>query len=312
MDKDIILIGNPIAGGSALKKIKKAVSILENNGFNVKLLLTTKKGDAQSFAEQITSEASLSTSISPLVIAAGGDGTYNEVANGLVYSDIAMAILPLGTTSVLAKELNVPEDLESAIHIALHKKAQTVHLGKITFTEDRLKSQTLSDFNSPFVTRYFILMAGIGFDAEAVLNTSERIKKISGKFAYIFSGIKTLINYNPSPLLLRYNSHEISGYSAIIGKASCYGGDFKITPDANLKDPNFYVFLISKKGRMNLLKHALPIILKKNRYYSKDINYFKTERIEIDGDAPIQIDGDYIGRLPAKIEIVTNALKLIY
>jgi YegS/Rv2252/BmrU family lipid kinase len=325
MDKDIILIGNPIAGGGALRKIKKAVLILENKGFKVRLFLTAKKGDAQFFAERIASDTSL-VHAPTLVIAAGGDGTYNEIANGLAYSNIPMAILPLGTTSVLAKELNIREDIESALQIALHGKRQTIHMGKITFTEDRgqktedrgqrtedrVKSRPLSDPNCSLVTRYFILMAGIGFDAEAVLNVNERIKKISGKFAYILSGIRALINYNPSQILLRFDSNEISGYNAIIGKASCYGGNFKITPDASLKDPNFYVFLMHKKGRINLIREAFSIILKKTRIHSEDVSYFKSNKIEIDGDAPIQIDGDYIGRLPAKLEIVTDALKLIY
>lgn len=311
MDKDIILIGNPIAGGGALKKIKKAVVILENKGFKVRLFLTAKKGDAQFFAERIASDTSLAHAPT-LVIAAGGDGTYNEVANGLAYSNIPMAILPLGTTSVLAKELNISEDLESALQIALHGKRHKIHMGKITFREDRVKSRPLSDPNCFLVTRYFILMAGIGFDAEAVLNVNEKIKKISGKFAYILSGIRALINYNPSAILLRYDSNEISGYNAIVGKASCYGGNFKITPDASLKDPNFYVFLMRKKGRINLIREAFSIILKKTRIHSEDVSYFKSNKIEIDGDAPIQIDGDYIGRLPAKLEIVTDALKLIY
>lgn len=316
--KKIILIGNPIAGGGALKKIMKAKKILDKKGLDVKLLLTSKKGDAEEFARQINLEQksiealgqkklldsktfSAPINSSLLVIAAGGDGTYNEVANGLIYSDIPMAILPLGTTSVLAKELKIPNNINKALDIALKGNIHTVHLGKITCT-----------YHSSSITRYFLLMAGIGFDAEAVYRVNDRIKKISGKLAYILSGLKILFSYKPSTTLIKYNSNEKSGYSAIIGKASCYGGNFKITPDARLTDPRFFIFITHKKERIDLLKLALSIILKRDIRFKRDISYSEAEEIFIKGQAPIQIDGDFLGWTPAKINIVKDALRLVY
>jgi len=296
MTKNIILIGNPIAGGGALKKIKKAVNILEKKGFNVRLMLTAQKGDADSFARQIIPEGQGEL----LVIAAGGDGTYNEVANGLAHSNIPMAILPLGTTSVLAKELNMPEDLEKALNIALNGKVQTIHLGRIT----------CKTHNSKLLTRHFLLMAGIGFDGETVYGVNERIKKITGKGAYILSGLKTILRYNPSQITLKYNSEQKSGYNVIIGKASCYGGDFKVTPDAKLTEPFFYVFLMHQKCRLNLIRY-ISGILNKSHLKLKDISYFRASEIEIEGNAHIQIDGDYLGTTPAKIDVVPDALQLI-
>ncbi|MCL4457798.1 MAG: diacylglycerol kinase family lipid kinase [Nitrospirae bacterium] len=299
--KNIILIGNPIAGGGALKKIKRAVALLEGRGCNVNLMLTARKGDAEAFAREITQQSAVGGQRSELlVIAAGGDGTYNETANGLVYSDIPMAILPLGTTSVLAKELKIPDGLENALDVALNGKIQTIHLGKITCTRHSLH-----------VSRHFILMAGIGFDGDTVYSVNEKLKKISGKGAYIFSGIKTLFKYNPSRIILKMKTpnSELIGYAAIVGKASCYGGEFKITPDASLFEPYFYVFVTHNKRRLNLLKHIAEIAAGKHPH-SKDISYFKTSEIEIDGNAHIQIDGDYLGMTPAKIEIKQNALRL--
>jgi YegS/Rv2252/BmrU family lipid kinase len=299
LTKDIILIGNPIAGGGSLKKIKMAVNILENWGFDVRLMLTAQKGDAESFARQIGQESEI-RSQECLVIVAGGDGTYNEVANGLAHSNIPMAILPLGTTSVLAKELKIPSTIERALNIALDGKVQTIHLGRIT-------CRTL---NSKLLTRHFLLMAGIGFDGEAVYGVNERIKKITGKGAYILSGLKTILRYNPSQITLKYDSQQKSGYNAIIGKASCYGGDFKVTPDAKLTEPFFYVFLMHQKGRFNLIRYISGII-KGSHLKLKDISYFRASEIEIQGNAHIQIDGDYLGTTPAKIDVVPDALKLI-
>lgn len=323
MTRDIILIGNPVAGGGALKKIKQAVSILKNKGFTVNLMLTAQKGDAESFTKQISTRYKALKSNSPsLVIAAGGDGTYNEVANGLIHSNIPMAVLPLGTTSVLAKELNIPNDIKTSLDIALNGKAQTVHLGRITYTavssqksefknqESQVKSQGLNSSYSSFVTRYFLLMAGIGFDGETVYNVNPYIKKIIGKGAYIFSGLKTILKYKPTIINLKYNSKQSSGYNVIVGKASCYGGNFKITPDARLADPYLYIFVMHQSGRFNLIRYISGIINKSHLKF-KDISYFKASEIEIEGNAHIQIDGDYLGTTPAKIDVVPNALQLI-
>ncbi len=313
MTKNIVLIGNPIAGGGALKKIKKAVNILKNRGYDVNLMLTAKKGDAEAFAKQISSESPLPPFSKGgeggiLVIAAGGDGTYNEVANGLVYSNIPMAILPMGTTSVLAKELKIPKNINKAIDTALNGKITKVHLGRITYTENRSQESEIRN-------RHFFLMAGIGFDGEAVYGVNKKIKKYTGKGAYILSGIKALIKYNPLPITLinkepETNGQKITTYAAIIGKAARYGGNFKITPNASLTEPFFYVFAIHKKGRLNMLKY-MSAIATCCHLRLKDISYFKTSKIRIEGNAHIQIDGDYVGKTPTEINISKDALMLI-
>jgi YegS/Rv2252/BmrU family lipid kinase len=336
--KNIILIGNPIAGGGALKKIKKVVNILEKKGFNVRLMLTAKRGDAELFARQISSEfgvqnlelkdnnnSRLKTHNSELlVIAAGGDGTYNEVANGLIYSNIPMAILPMGTTSVLAREFKIPLTIEKALDTVLNGRIQKVHLGRITCNKSD-RSSSFIDANltishepstiSHTVTRHFLLMAGIGFDGEVIFSLNEKIKKYFGKVAHILGAIKSLIKYNPSPITLlspehKTESQEITAYTATISKASCYGGNFKITPDAALTEPFFYVFATHKKGRLNTLRYVLGIIIGRHLQF-KDISYFKTSKVKIEGDAYIQIDGDYIGKTPAEIDISKDALMLI-
>lgn len=303
----ILLIGNPVAGGNALSKIEKAAKIIVSRGFDVRLILTGKRGDAELFAKQIgsefgdrSSESGSNKNSKLLVIAAGGDGTYNEVANGLVHSGIPMAILPLGTTSVLARELGFPTRMEKAIDISLNGEIHSVHIGKIILTAQ-----------VPNVTRFFLLMAGIGFDGEVVFRVNETIKRYSGKGAYILSGLKSLFAYNPEPIIIKDKTFLLSGYTAIVGKASCYGGDFKITPDARLTEPCFYIFITHRKGRSDMIRYVSGI-LKRSHLKFTDISYFKSSEVEIEGNANIQIDGDYIGRAPAKIEIVPDALKMVF
>lgn len=289
--KNIIIIGNPIAGGGALRRIEKAARICETRGHNVQVLLTTRRGDAERFAREIASEKRNDV----LVVAAGGDGTYNEVANGLVRSSIPMAILPMGTTSVLAKEMDMPGDIERATDMVLNGQIQSIHLGRIT---------------TPVVTRYFLLMAGIGFDGEVVGKINEKIKRTAGRSAYILSGLSVLFTYRPAPLTVTGKDISLMGYATIVSNAACYGGTFKVAPDARLTDPSFYVFVTHKKGRLSLLRYVAGILGGFHLSF-KDITYFKTEELTIEGNAPIQIDGDYIGNTPAKIEIARHALRLV-
>lgn len=321
MLKKIVLIGNPVAGGGAEDKIKKAAELIRGRGFNVRLMLTRKKGDAESFAKEISQESDTPLNKGGqrgvLVIAAGGDGTYNEVANGLVYSGIPMAILSLGTTSVLAKEINMPEDIQSAVDIALNGRVETIHLGKITYTELRIRSSELKDNtqlktqNPKFLTRYFLLMAGIGFDGQVVFGVNENIKRHTGKGAYILSGLKTFLTYNPNLLTIEGDSFSAHSYTAIISKASYYGGKFRITPDARLTDPWFYVFFTHKKSRLALLRYVAGV-LGGHHLSFKDTGCIKINTISVEGSAHIQIDGDYLGTTPAKIELAKDALKLVF
>ena len=307
MRKKIILIGNPVAGRGAAGRIARAVDMIKSRGFKVRLMLTGRKGDAELFSKEIFKDQSgiPDTQPVPLIIAAGGDGTYNEVINGIAYSDIPMAILPLGTTNVLARELDIPEVMEKALDIALGGKVQNVCLGKIT-----LSAQVSGvSCQGSGITRYFLLMAGIGFDGEAVYGIKSRIKRYSGKGAYIWSGLKTFMFWNPDKLTFNIDGKLCEGYSAIICNAAKYAGHFKVAPDAKLQEPSLYAFIMQGRKRSDILRYVSGII-RGNHLKFSDMTYQKAEKIEINGNACIQIDGDYFGKTPATIEIVPDALKL--
>ncbi|MBI3378109.1 MAG: diacylglycerol kinase family lipid kinase [Nitrospirae bacterium] len=323
MKQTIFLIGNPAAGRNALRKINEATAIIKNKGHNVEMLLTGKRGDAESFARQISSEFRVKSSelrndknlelitlnSKLLIIAAGGDGTYNEVINGIACTNIPMAILPLGTTNVLAKELNIPEDVEKAVDIALNGKIHTICLGKITSNPP--SPPGLAPRSGAGVTRHFLLMAGIGYDGETVYGIKKGLKKYSGKGAYILSGLKTLMRWAPDKLTFTMDGKSCEGYSAIICKTSKYAGNFRIAPDADIKNADFYAFIMHGKNRLNIFRYVSGIITKRHLKF-KDITYLQIKNMEITGNAHIQIDGDYFGMTPARIEIVPDAMRLVY
>ncbi len=300
MKSSIILIFNPTAKKASGRKIIRASHFLKSRGYNVEVLFTEKKGHAESLARDAIKESP------SLIIAAGGDGTFNEVINGIAGSEVPMAILPLGTTNVLSKEIGVPEDIESALEVALKSTPKTVSLGKISgIYENQFTG------HSSLVTRYFVLMAGIGFDGEAVLGVNEILKKFSGKGAYIYSGIKTLSRFKPSELFFDIDGKTYSGYTAIIGKAAKYGGNYRITPDARLPDPFLYVCLFKGKSCLDILRYAFGILMGRHLRF-RDVEYVKATTVEVKGNAHIQIDGDYFGKTPARVEIVPNIVRIIF
>lgn len=294
MKPPVVLIANPEAKGASRQKIQKAVELLRAAGHDVVVRLTGKRGDAEEFARS-ASQGELS-----FLLAAGGDGTFNEVMNGIANAGTKMAILPMGTTNVLAKELGVPENLEGAVRVALTGKEHSISLGSITFTPH----------SSP-VTRYFCLMAGIGFDGEAVYGINSAVKKYWGKGAYILSGLKTLAGYFPGELTFVVNGLIVTGYSAIIGKASKYGGNFRITPDAKLLSPDLYVYIMHGNRPSDIVRYVYGILAGKHLRL-KDITYLRANSVSVEGSAHIQIDGDYLGTTPATITVVPDAIKLIY
>jgi len=290
------LIINPIAGNRTFKSIKRIENRLKEK-VSLKTHITEKRGDAFLFAQQVSDV--------DLIVVAGGDGTFNEVINGLMNSknDVAVAFLPLGTTNVLAKELGIPEDIDAAIEVALNSPAKSVSLGRIVIHGDQ-----------PSLARYFCLMAGIGFDGESVFRVGNHlIKRVWGKGAYILSGLKTWFRYSPSLIRVKTPDGIFEGYSAIIGKASCYGGYYRVTPMANLTEPFLDLCLFKGRGRKDIVRYVYGVITGRHLGFH-DIIYKKYKEIEVtsEGTVHVQVDGDYLGILPACLDVIPDAIRIVW
>ncbi len=287
----VIIVYNPAARKASAANIDRATMFLGREGYEVEVLRTERKDHARQLAAE-----SLGRKPS-LVIAAGGDGTINEVINGLAWSDTPAAILPMGTTNVLAKELNVPEDLEGALRRAVDGRRRKVSLGKIE-----------TDGIGP---RYFCLMAGVGLDGKAVHDVNASIKRVSGGAAYILSGLRNIVQLSPARIDFLVDGKEVSGYTAVIGKAAKYGGNYKVTPDANIEDPFLFACIFRGGKRLDLLRYSIGVLTGSHLRF-KDVVYVKASHVEILGRAHIQVDGDYLGLSPARVSVAAGAIDLIF
>lgn len=289
---NVSLVVNPIAGNKAYKSINILKSILGQKA-SLTTCITQKKGDACLFTKNIKD--------ADRIIIAGGDGTINEVINGICSSDnkrltdVPVALVPLGTANVLAGELKIPGKIEKAVDLALTGAAHKISLGRIN-------------------GRYFSLMAGIGFDGETVLGVKNNfIKKISGIAAHAVSGLKVLIRYNPSPIEIKTDKGVFRGFTAIVCNARNYGGFFFIAPEASITEPVLDTCLFQGRKRKDFLRFIVSVLMK-THLNSPDVIFDKFSEIEItsSGTVHVQIDGEYSGTLPAKIDVVKDAMSLVW
>lgn len=282
------LIANPVAGRGALELIAQARQRLQAAGAEVELFLTTGPGDAEQFAALAKSRGF------DRIVAAGGDGTVNEVVNGLAADGPPLAILPLGTTNVLALEIGLPRRFEEVCDLALHGRPTPIHLG--------LAGQ-----------RRFVLMAGIGFDAAVVQGVNLRLKRRLGKGAYLVSAWRCWLR--PANRLLRVvvdeSGQTLEGYGAIISNARSYGGRFTLTPEASLFDDSLQVCLILRPGRLALLMVGFSLLAgwPMVQPWGK---YLCCRRLTVSGEGvPVQIDGDAAGTLPRVFAMNPFSIRLM-
>ncbi len=232
------------------------------------------------------------------MIAAGGDGTINEVIQGLAGTKARLAIIPRGTANVLARELGLPLDDEQAAVVAARGKSRRIHLG-------------LAIDETTGVSRHFALMAGIGLDASIVRRVQPALKKRIGKGAFWVSGLSHLATWSPHPFTLEIDGREYTATFAAIGKGSRYGGDLAITPGARLDQPEFEVCIIDTASRfryLRLLSYALREGMPRD---NPSVRFFKTNSLLARGNAQVQIDGELIGALPMRFEIAPESLEVI-
>lgn len=270
----IQLIANPVAGRNAEAAITQAQRYFASQGVEVDLCLTRGRGDAEMYAAQGADRGY------DRLVVAGGDGTVNEVVNGMTAGSPPLAVLPAGTTNVLALEAELPWRVDQACAVALHGIPTAIHLG--------LAGE-----------RRFVLMAGIGFDAAVVRDVDLSLKRRVAKGAYLISACLGWLRLRDTPLRIvddRGVTHH--GYGAIISNARSYGGKFTMTPEASLVADCLDVCLILRPGRMAQLMAGMALVSGRPLAYPWG-EQLRGRVFVVSGDGvPVQIDGDSAGELP--------------
>jgi diacylglycerol kinase (ATP) len=292
---EAVVISNPKTGrypSRRLATIEEICTYLRSQGLDVQLLSTEGPGDATRFAANAARNGARS------VIVSGGDGTINEALQGLVGTDVRIAILPRGTANVLARELELPLDSMKAAAVIARGRTRRIHVGcAIDETTDS--------------KRYFLLMAGIGLDASVVRRVHPGLKKRFGQAAFWLSGLSHLADWKPMPFTIEANGACYTATLATIGKAAGYGGDLAVTPRAQLEQPDFEICIIESQSRLRylrLLSFALRGGVPQGQH---GVWFLHATRARATGDAPVQVDGELIGQLPMTFEIAPHSIEVI-
>lgn len=283
----VAVIYNPAAGARQRGRLRRLLRRLRQRGHEVLVRRTEGPGDATRIAAALTPDEV------DVVLAAGGDGTINEVANGLIDRPLPLAIAPLGTANVLAWELGHGLTITGA--------ARTVGSGRVVRIRPALAGR-----------RGFLLMASAGIDARVVAGVNTALKRRIGKLAYGLTALREILRPPGPRIELDIDGRIEHAALAVVTHAAHYAGPFVIAPDARLGDDRLTVVLVRDNRRIGLILCGIALLLNRiPRRRGVDILPARAVRFLGPPGEPVQSDGDVIGHMPMEVRLGEGELSLI-
>ena len=292
----ICVIFNPAARGEKARRFRAHLDALSHQCV---LKPTTGRGSGADLAAEAVREGF------EIVVAAGGDGTVNEVLNGLCRLPdgprrAAFAVLPLGTINVFAKELDVPSRLEQAWQIILAGHETLIDLPFANFSANGVAQR-----------RYFAQMAGAGLDSRAVAMVNWELKKKVGALAYVAACLNAWRGPMPQ-VLVSDGSQTLNAELVLIGNGRFYGGRYEVFPKADLRDAMLEVSIWPKVDVLSTIRSTWGLFT--NQLYSVGgVRHFKAATITVSATEPVpfHLDGEDAGMLPVEFGLQPRALRVI-
>jgi diacylglycerol kinase (ATP) len=341
-NKRATIIYNPMSGqrGRRADDAREMIRMLGRRGITADARATEGPEDATRLARESVKDAA------DIIISYGGDGTLNEVIQGMAGSHASLAVWPGGTSNVVARDLKIPFEIEQLADMISQEKTKRISLGNASsFAEgqrsgargreetkvrqyvsaDNLSlnlaenAETVSDsFTRPKapdarpLERYFLMMAGIGLDASIARGVNRKLKRRTGEFAYWVTGIKHLFTWQADPFVIEVDGKSYESVFAIIGNGKGYGGGMCITPHAKLDEPLFEVYILQRQANNFAYLPALAACMRGNPE-NAGATLVKGKHIEASSTREpwVEADGEIIGALPMTFDIMPDALSVI-
>ena len=287
---DVVIIVNPIAGGGrGPGEAMEVQQRLDTGGRRVELVLTDAAGHAQRAARE-AAEAGIET-----VLVCGGDGTINEAVQGLAHSDTALAVMPLGTANVLARDLKLSKGPKTAAALILGGRRRRMDLGRAA-------------------GRYFICMASAGFDAYVTEQMALWRKGAISYFSYVGPTWRALCRYPFEPMRVTVDGKPLEkpAYHLIVGNGRSYGGPFTMTPRAEDDDGLLDAVAFEGPGHVMLALYMLATTVRMHHRLGS-VRYLRGKRFEVESARPVpmQLDGDFRANTPGVFEIVPGSVTVL-
>jgi YegS/Rv2252/BmrU family lipid kinase len=287
-DRRAVIIVNPASHNALKRRNRERIDgQLRAEGWTAEWVDTTAAGDATDIAKRAA------VSGVPLVLVCGGDGTLNEVINGLAGTETTVAIVPTGTVNLWARELGIKRRKPTAaVEQAIHGERRRIDLGK---TGDR----------------YFLSMASYGIDAAVTQGVSNRLKGTVGATAYAAASFREALRFRSRQFVLDLDGERLHMrvLMVIASNTREYAGITQISPEAVVDDGLLDVSIFEGHGRINIALHALRVLLRLHKY-AKRVHFRRVRRLEIAGVAPmpLQLDGELIHEAQGEVVCVPGAL----
>ncbi|MGV3275258.1 diacylglycerol kinase [Staphylococcus sp. 11261D007BR] len=280
MRKRARIIYNPTSGKEVFKRaLPDVLAQMENAGYETSAYATQKAGDATEEAARVIHQNF------DLLVVAGGDGTLNEVINGIAEQPNRpkLGLIPMGTVNDFGRALHLPNDIFKAVDVILSGKTVEVDIGKMN-------------------SRYFINLAGGGKITEVSYEAPSKLKSIVGPFAYYIKGFEMLPQMHAVNVRIEYDDEVYEGdiMLFLLGLTNSMAGFEKLVPDAKLDDGKF-TLLIVEKANIAELGHIMTLASRGEHIKHPKVHYYKAQSINISSytDMPLNVDGEYGGQLPA-------------
>jgi diacylglycerol kinase family enzyme len=300
--KNATLIYNPVAGvqpDGRSKKIQQAAAALRAAGIPVDLAATSRVGDATLLARQAVGSGS------DLIVACGGDGTINEVINGMVPGKTPLAILPGGTANIAARELNIPGRIVKAARQIPRWSPHRIPLGCATWQCSGREQQ-----------RYFLSVAGIGFDASVIPRVHLDSKLRMGVLIYGWEAVRELLRYDFPAFRCSVDGHGYSATFAVLQHSLRYAGWLRLAPSHGLHSSGLGCCFFESSDRRRYLLYALSVLTHTHSLLPDVVQLADCRTVRAQAASPgaslaFELDGETVGELPATFEIVPEALTIL-
>ncbi|MHA6252593.1 diacylglycerol kinase [Oceanobacillus sp. CAU 1775] len=286
------VIYNPTAGKEAVKKeLPLLLETLELAGYETSAHATTAEGDATEAARYAVENRF------DLVVAAGGDGTINEVVHGIAEQEFRpkLGVIPAGTTNDFARALHIPRDIKAAIEVLSNENTMALDIGKVN-------------------EQYFINIAGGGQLTELTYDVPIKLKTVLGQLAYYIRGIEMLPSLKPSHTRIEYDDGVIEEdiMLFLLSNSNSVGGFEKLAPDAKLND-GYFDLLILKKVNLAEFIHIASLALRGAHLNNDNIIYVKSKKIKVipSERMMLNLDGEYGGLLPGEFSNLKEHIEFI-
>ena len=317
----LLIIANPSAGASAgrtnrLKVLEWARNDLEKHGFAVQIEVEKTSADVEKRAEAAAKAGA------PLVVAAGGDGTVNAVLNGLMRASggqecaTKLGILPIGTGNVFAFNLDVPKHWREACAVLREGAARRIDVGLAKpFANSKPARKSGENTSKKPQLRYFLLMAGIGFDAKVIEDTSLRLKFVLRDFAYVLRSLQNAIVHRGTQLTLSFDDgtrYSNVAWLSMVGNAASYAWAIRFTEHAQLDDGQLDVCLFPFANKMVSVQQVMQLLM--GQHVERGTAQYwkcKTVRVESEPPVPVQLDGDEWGTTPLELSVLPGVLQVL-